>query len=91
MSENVDVPLPLVDALELFRDMNEFVISFDRISSRITWGADPQILMDYIVDRNVFPRLAKIRGRLGDLVESVIGEERLEEIGESGYVYPGES
>lgn len=80
--------LSLVDALELFFDMNEFVISLDRISSRITWGADPQLLLDYIADRDVFQRLAKARGILGAAVESVIGEETLEEIAETVYCYP---
>lgn len=88
--DNSEVSLPLADAIELFCEMEEFVVSFDRISSRITWGADEQILTDYIVDRKVFPRLAKVRGRLADLVETAIGAERLEEIAEGVYAYPGD-
>ncbi|MFI6168527.1 hypothetical protein ACIBCN_17240 [Nocardia sp. NPDC051052] len=84
--------LPLADAIELFCDMEEFVKSLDRIRSRIAFGgADPQILVDYIVDREVFQRLAKARRRLIELVEPVIGAEQLEEIAEGVYAYPGES
>ncbi|MEU5863734.1 MULTISPECIES: hypothetical protein [unclassified Nonomuraea] len=89
MSES-EVTLRLPDAIELFSDLNEFVVSLDRIRSRIAFAdASPQILVDYMVDRELFQRLAKWRGLLGDAVEAVIGDERLEEIAEEGYVYPG--
>lgn len=90
MTNDSEVSLPLVDALRLLADVNEFVVSLDRIRSRIAFGgADPQILVDYVVDREVFQRLAEARRRLVEMVVPVIGEDGLEEIGESGYVYPG--
>lgn len=82
------VCIPLADAMELFRDMQEFVVSLDRIRSRIAFGADPQILVDYVVDREVFQRLAKARGLFADLVASEIGEEQMEEMAEAVPVYP---
>ncbi|MEU1393890.1 MULTISPECIES: hypothetical protein [unclassified Nonomuraea] len=82
----------LSEAIELFSDLNEFVVSLDRIRSRIAFAdASPRILVDYMVDRELFQRLARARELVGDAVEAVIGDERLEEIAEEGYVYPGNS
>jgi hypothetical protein len=88
-TEEREVSLPLAAAIELFRDMEEFVVSLDRIRSRIAFGqASPHIMMDYMVEREMFQRLAKARRVLSDLLEPVIGEEALEEIAEDTYVYP---
>ncbi|YCK33569.1 hypothetical protein ACNF49_05575 [Actinomadura sp. ATCC 39365] len=86
-----EVTLRLPDAIEHFSDLEEFVVSLDRIRSRIAFAdASPQILVDYMVDRELFQRLARARGLVGDAVEAVIGAARLEEIAEEGYVYPGD-
>ncbi|MEV4365972.1 hypothetical protein AB0J71_02805 [Nonomuraea sp. NPDC049637] len=86
-----EVTLRLSEAIELFSDLNEFVVSLDRIRSRIAFAdASPRILVDYMVDRELFQRLARARELVGDAVEAVIGDERLEEIAEEGYVYPGD-
>lgn len=88
-SEETRVSLPLTEAVELFCDLEEFVVSLDRILSRIDYGANSDILLDYLVNRQVFQRLARARELLGDLVESAIGEERVDDLAEGVYRYPG--
>jgi hypothetical protein len=77
----------LEDALLLFKDLEEYVVSFDRIISRLGAGADPEILVDYLMDRRVYPRLAQARRIMADLVESAIGAEKLEAIAEDVFAY----
>lgn len=79
--------IPLDDALLIFRDLEEYVVSFDRILSRIGAGADPVTLIDYLADRDIPSRLARARGIMGELLEERIGAEAVDEIAENGYVY----
>ncbi|WP_258341727.1 hypothetical protein [Saccharopolyspora gregorii] len=75
-------------AVEALRDTNEFVVSLDRILSRIgAGGEDPRLLVDYVVDRNVLRRLAELRATLGDALEDVLGADSVDEIAESAYRY----
>ncbi|BBC91954.1 hypothetical protein [Streptomyces griseofuscus] len=86
---NADFSLSAEDALLLFRDLEEYAVSLDRIMSRLAAGADPAILADYLVDRRVAARLARARGTVGDALEAVIGAEALEDIAEGVFRYSG--
>lgn len=82
------VSITLAEAIEAVRDLDEYVVSLDRIRSRIAFGGhSPEILLDYIIDRNVFQRLAHLRRVVCDAVAEVVGEEMVEEIAESAYAY----
>ncbi|OHV34178.1 hypothetical protein BCD49_24935 [Pseudofrankia sp. EUN1h] len=86
--EPEQVTITLADAISAFRDLNEFVVSLDRIGSRIGGGNNsPDILYGYIVSHDVGPRLARLRRMLGDALESAIGEDEVDRIGESSYFY----
>lgn len=74
-------------ALRLFVDLEEVVVSLDRILSRIGAGADPGILVNYVVDRQIFQRLAAARRDVTDAIEEHIPSEVLEELAEKGYRY----
>ncbi|MER8060193.1 MULTISPECIES: hypothetical protein [unclassified Streptomyces] len=79
--------LSLEDAVSIFRDLEEYVISFDRIISRIGSGADPVIFIEYLAAREVPARLARVRELLGDELEALVGEEALEAIAEDVFRY----
>ncbi|QES49825.1 hypothetical protein DEJ50_20375 [Streptomyces venezuelae] len=82
------VEMSLSDAIVAARDLNEYVVSLDRILSRIgTGGQDPEILVRYIVDRDVRTRLAEMRNVICTALESRLGEERVDEICEEAYFY----
>ncbi|WP_073485691.1 hypothetical protein [Streptoalloteichus hindustanus] len=82
------VSIPVADASRAFQDLNEYVVSLDRIMSRIgTGGKDPQILLQYFSDRDVFRRIAWLRGVMGEALEDVIGEDEVDRIGEDSYVF----
>ncbi|MCE3033137.1 MULTISPECIES: hypothetical protein [Streptomyces] len=86
---NAEFSLGAEDALLLFRDLEEYVVSLDRILSRLAAGADPAFLADYPVDRRVAARPARARGTVGDALEAVIGAEALEDIAEGVFRYSG--
>jgi hypothetical protein len=86
--EPEQVTITLADAISAFRDLNEFVVSLDRIGSRIGSGnKNPDILYSYIVGHDVGLRLSRLRRMLGDALESVISEDEIDGIGESSYFY----
>src|SRR4051812_2919593 len=73
------VTIPLDHAVAIFRDLECFVVSLDRISSREASGeAGPEMLHQFIYDWLVGYRLARARGVLGDAVAEVIGEAAIE-------------
>ncbi|MEU6086474.1 hypothetical protein ABZ865_06620 [Streptomyces sp. NPDC047085] len=79
---NRSVPVELAGFTELFRDLEEYVVSLDRVLSRIGAGEDPRILLEYVVEYGLPARLARAREFVGDALEQVIGAEALEEIAE---------
>jgi len=81
------VEVPTDDLLAAFRDLEEYVVSLDRILSRIDFGGDPSLLARYVSDRDVFRRLAKARARLTDLLEPVVGSDSLDRVAEEAYKY----
>jgi hypothetical protein len=89
-AKKAEVKLSVEDAASIFRDLEEYVVSLDRIISRIGSGIDPAILVDYLAERRVPARLASVRELLGDKLEAEIGEEELEIIAESAFRYSDE-
>ncbi|MDH6629142.1 hypothetical protein M2271_006978 [Streptomyces sp. LBL] len=76
------IPVELVGFADLFRDLEEYVVSLDRVLSRIGAGEDPRILLEYVVEHGLPARLARAREFVGDSLEKVIGAEAVEEIAE---------
>jgi hypothetical protein len=75
------------DLTKLFGDLEEIVVSLDRLLSRIGAGAGPDKLLQFVVERDLLGRLARDRAVVGDALARIIGEERVEEIAESQYRY----
>ncbi len=82
------VMIGIDDAIDAFRDLNEFVVALDRIGSRIGNGSrEPALLFGYVVEHDVGRRLAHLRRVVGDALEAVIGEEEVDRIGEESYKF----
>lgn len=81
------VEVELHDMIKLYGDIEEYLICLDRILSRIDFGGDPKILYDYVVDRQLFKRIAHSREVLGNSLAQVIGESEVEVIAENIYKY----
>ncbi|MFF1451906.1 hypothetical protein ACFVYF_27755 [Streptomyces sp. NPDC058274] len=76
------IPVELEGLVEVFRDLEDYVISLDRVLSRIGAGEDPRILVEYVVEHNLPARMARAREFVGDSLERYIGADKLEEIAE---------
>ncbi|MGW4876479.1 hypothetical protein ACWEPI_07945 [Streptomyces sp. NPDC004262] len=76
------IPVEMAGFTDLFRDLEEYVVSLDRVLSRIGAGADPRLLLDYVVEYEIPSRLARAREFVGDSLERAIGAEALEKIAE---------
>jgi hypothetical protein len=83
------IPVELTGFTELFQDLEEYVVSLDRVLSRIGAGEDPRILLEYVVEYGLPARLARARGFVGDSLEKIIGAAALEEIAEQVEGYRG--
>ncbi|MFC1430091.1 hypothetical protein ACEZDB_05390 [Streptacidiphilus sp. N1-3] len=82
------VSIPLAEVIEAARDLNEYVVCFDRIFSRLATGDYSQeILADYLVDREVRQRIARLREQMFDALEASVGAEEAERIAEEAYFY----
>jgi hypothetical protein len=78
--------LTVDEAVQVASDLNEFVVAFDQILSRIAFGeASPDVLTSYLSERNVRQRLASARSTIFDALERVIGQEASDRIAEEGY------
>jgi hypothetical protein len=75
------------DLTTLFGDLEELVVSLDRLLSRIGAGAEPEKLLRFVVERDLLRRLAQDRTVVGDALARIIGEEAVEEIAEAQYRY----
>lgn len=61
----------------------------DRITSRITHGSASAELLDrYLVERDVFTRIASLRASAWDAIEQVAGEHAVEEYAELVRPFP---
>jgi hypothetical protein len=81
------VTISLADAVSAVRDLNEYVVSLDRIGSRVGSGAAPAILLAYITDHDVTTRLTRLRRVIADATEAVIGSDEVERIAETADCY----
>lgn len=78
--------LAVDEAIRVATDLNEFVVAFDQILSRIAFGeANSDLLTSYVSERNVRQRLASARSAMFDALERVIGQEASDRIAEEGY------
>lgn len=78
--------LTLDEAIKIATDLNEFVVTFDRIFSRIAFAeASSDLLVNYMSERNVRQRLATARSAVFDALERAIGQEASDRIAEEGY------
>ncbi|MDX3570464.1 hypothetical protein [Streptomyces sp. ID05-47C] len=86
-----EIRLPLDQAVAVLLDLNEFVVSLDRLGSRQAGGtADEHTVGKFIADWDVARRLAHARGVIGAAVdEELTLEEQLEieDLGEGGRFY----
>ncbi|MEV0269693.1 hypothetical protein AB0H43_13005 [Hamadaea sp. NPDC050747] len=83
------VSIPLTRAIEAARDLENIVISLDRIGSHIGSGtADAQTLDRFMTEWLVGPRLSRVRMDLWNAVAREIGEEAVEEIAEAVPCFP---
>jgi hypothetical protein len=80
-------PLSEGDLTTLFGDLEELVVSLDRLLSRIGAGAEPEKLLRFVVERDLLRRLAHDRAVVGDALARIVGEEAVEEIAEAQYRY----
>lgn len=88
MMEAPSVKIPLADAIEAAKDLNEYVVCLDRIFSRLGTGEyRPEILADYMADRQVMQRLARLREKVFDALEVAIGIDEAEKVAEEAYFY----
>ncbi|WP_369246674.1 hypothetical protein [Streptomyces sp. R41] len=86
-----EIRLPLDEAVAVLLDLNEFVVSLDRLGSRQGCGAaDEYTVGKFIADWDVARRLARARGVISVALDQELSvEERLEidDLGEQGRFY----
>lgn len=76
-----EVRMPLDQALAVLRDLNEFVVSLDRLGSRQAAGAaDENTIGKFIIDWDVTRRLAHARSVLCVALDAQLSEEENAEI-----------
>jgi hypothetical protein len=74
-----ELMLPLQAGIRLAGDLNELVVSFDRIFSRMAFGTGgPELLVEYMNDRDMQARIAAARELVFDALEVVIGPKAAE-------------
>lgn len=87
-TETTTIVVPTAALIDAARDLNEYVVSLDRIFSRLGTGDYPDsILTDYMVQRRVPQRLAQLRRLVCDALEDAVGAEETERIAEEAYAY----
>ncbi|WP_157752016.1 hypothetical protein [Actinoplanes derwentensis] len=90
MTESDDCTVSMRDMKRIAGDLNEFVVTFDQIFSRMAFGeAGPDLLVEYMLNRDVRARLAEARKVVFEVLERELGEEAADDIGESGFRYFG--
>ncbi|MDI6103022.1 hypothetical protein QLQ12_30850 [Actinoplanes sp. NEAU-A12] len=88
MSDSNPCVVSVDDMKKIATDLNEFVVCFDRIFSRLAFSdASPDILVNYMLDRDVRLRLAEARSVVWDSLREKISEEEADDLSESGYEY----
>ncbi|MEU9108098.1 hypothetical protein AB0D54_27935 [Streptomyces xanthophaeus] len=86
-----EIRLPLDEAVAVLLDLNEFVVSLDRLLSR--WGsgtADECTVGNFVSDWNVLPRLARARQVISVALDEQLSEEEnreIDDLAEQGRFY----
>jgi len=76
-----ELRLPLDEAVEVLRDLNEFVVSLDRLGSRQADGAaDERAIGTFVVDRDVARRLSRARRVISVALDEQLTPEENAEI-----------
>jgi hypothetical protein len=76
-----DIRLPLSEVVAILQDLNEFVVSLDRLGSRQAFGtADEYTVGKFIADWDVARRLAHARHLIGVALDAQLSEEEIVEI-----------
>ncbi|MET9672872.1 hypothetical protein ABZY68_07190 [Streptomyces sp. NPDC006482] len=76
-----EIRLPLSEAVAVLQDLNEFVVSLDRLGSRQASGtADDRTVGTFVRDWNVARRLAHARGVIGAALDEQLSEEEIAEL-----------
>ncbi|MFD9409773.1 hypothetical protein ACFWBN_22540 [Streptomyces sp. NPDC059989] len=71
-----EVRIPLDQAVAVVQDLNEFVVSLDRLRSRLGSGtADESTVGRFILDWDVLRRLAEIRRVIDVALDAQLSEE----------------
>ncbi|WP_208870726.1 hypothetical protein [Streptomyces aquilus] len=76
-----EIRLPLDEVVALLQDLNEFVVSLDRIGSREASGtADEHLVEEFVADWDVARRLARARRVISVALDEQLTEEDNAEI-----------
>ncbi|MFE1952148.1 hypothetical protein ACFW9D_16995 [Streptomyces sp. NPDC059524] len=89
-----EIRLPLGEVVAMLRDLNEFVVSLDRLGSRQAAGtADDATVGAFVADWDVARRLARARRTIGVALDEQLTEEEnaaIDELCERGRFYGDE-
>ncbi|MFE4977393.1 hypothetical protein ACFRAR_35450 [Kitasatospora sp. NPDC056651] len=76
-----EIRMPLDEVVAVLRDLNEFVVSLDRLGSRQAAGtADESTVGRFVADWDVARRLASARHVIGVALDAQLSEEEIAEI-----------
>ncbi|MFB7179823.1 hypothetical protein ACFCYI_19235 [Streptomyces sp. NPDC056257] len=76
-----EVRIPLDEAVAVLQDLNEFVVSLDRLRSRQGAGAaDERTVGEFVDDWDVLRRLAEVRRVISVALDTQLSEEENLEI-----------
>ncbi|WP_053760436.1 hypothetical protein [Streptomyces sp. AS58] len=76
-----EIHMPLNEVVAVLQDLNEFVVSFDRLGSRQAFGsADEYTVGKYIADRDVARRLSRARHVISVALDAQLSDDENAEI-----------
>ncbi|MEU4524228.1 hypothetical protein AB0F52_36590 [Amycolatopsis sp. NPDC024027] len=76
-----EIRMPLSEVVAVLRDLNEFVVSLDRLGSRRAAGTvDGYAVGEFIADWDVARRLARARRVISEALETQLSEDDNAEI-----------
>ncbi|WP_418959536.1 hypothetical protein [Streptomyces tritici] len=90
--ETREIRIPLDEAVAVLRDLNEFVVSLDRLGSRMASGAaDEHTLGRFVVEWDVARRLSHARHVISTALDGQLSAEenaRIDDLCEQGRFFP---
>jgi len=76
-----EIRIPLDEAVTVLQDLNEFVVSLDRLGSRMASGtADEHTIGTFVLDWDVARRLSRARRFISVALDAQLSEEENAEI-----------